>query len=510
MNPRIVIILLLLFFDKILFSQAYLRADIIRVLMDPETNYVHIYFTGTDNPAVTHYKISQWRFTGNNPFTTGVPIESSSTPHTGATEYHWSGFIEEALNEPVGFTVGAYNSDDEPLPPPPYLPPDSTIHLSASYDPCQASVSLHWNDYNAWRGNIQEYEITGTNGDGTFNILARLPEGITDTNITGLQSNNQYLFFIVARPNPLFANEYVSSNGVRLSTLHAYYPEFIHADYGTVDERNNPYLHFTIDSLSELNEYKLLRSGSPSGVYTEIDSFNTTGNTIDYTDEEADASAAPYYYKLNAVNFCQTEIVSSENIAGTILLSSQVSGTTINLQWTNYYQWTSGVSGYDIERNTSGEGYQFLNETHLTSYTDNAFDGLVGQQFNSEVCYRITAKENPGGMHSPIPASSNSNVICINLPMHIRFEFNAFVPGLNGFSTFGPTMDFLPRTFSFKIFNRSGTMVFESNDPYNPRWDGRYQNGDFVPEGVYRYQLEYEDETGGRSVLTGKVSVARQ
>lgn len=513
MYHRITIIFFCLLLNEMLLAQEYTRADIMRVLVDPETNIVHIYYTGTNHPDVTHYKISQWMITGANPFTTGVPIESSSTPHSGASEYHWSGFIGEVVNEPVGFTVGAYNSSDEPLPPPPSYPPDSTIHLSAIYDSCLATVSLHWNDYNAWRGNIQEYEINGTNADGSFSVLARLREGVSDTIITGLQANNQYLFFIIARRNRLYADAYVSSNGVRFSTSHAYNPEFIHADYGTVSDGNRPYVHFTIDSLSELSKYILLRSENPSIAYSVIDSFVLAGDIAEYTDQNADASSKPYYYKLSAINYCQEEIVTSENVAGTIFLTGQANSNDgnleVNLEWTAYHEWPTGIDDYDIERSISGEDFEMLDVTNGTSFTDPSLNSMAGQQVSSEVCYRITAHENPGGVHSSGLASSTSNLLCVALPMNIRW-FDAFVPGLDGFSTFGPIMDFLPTYFDFKIFNRAGTKVFESKDPYNPRWDGRYQNGDFVPEGVYRYQLEYEDETGNRSVVTGRVSVARQ
>jgi gliding motility-associated-like protein len=514
MIKPLLLVLLSLFFTRNIIAQGYIQADIQRVLIDPETNYVHIYYTGTDHPDVTHYKISQWMITGNNPFTTGVPIESSSTAHEGLIDYHWSGYIEEALSNPVGFTVGAYNSADEPLPPSPLMPPDSSMHLTAFYDSCEASVSLHWNDYNAWRGNIQEYEVYGDNNNGGFNVLARLHEGTTDTIIRGLQANNDYLFFIIARLNRLYPDNYVSSNGVRFTTRHAYYPEFIHADYGTVGGGNNPLLHFTIDSLSELNKYKLFRSEEPSGTYAAIDSFPIDGSILEYTDSEVNAAARPYYYKLNAINYCESEIVKSENTAGTIFLAgsltNQINGEFIvALDWSEYFQWITGVNRYTIERSLSGNDYEVISETNQTFFADNTLNNLSGQGVSDEVCYRITAYENPGGTHSSGFATSISNIYCVLLPTNIEFEFDAFVPGLDGFATFGPTIDFLPSHFVFKIFNRSGTKVFESGDPSNPRWDGTF-NGDFVPEGVYRYQLEYEDESGRRATMIGKVSVARE
>jgi gliding motility-associated-like protein len=70
-------------------------------------------------------------------------------------------------------------------------------------------------------------------------------------------------------------------------------------------------------------------------------------------------------------------------------------------------------------------------------------------------------------------------------------------------------MDFIPKQFYFKIFNRWGNLVFSTKDPLNPRWDGR-DNNQLVPEGVYRYQLEYENEVGSMHVLHGNVTVVRQ
>jgi hypothetical protein len=508
MLKRQIIVTMFIICGISLHAQTYMRPSISRVLVDPATNYVQIYYTGTDHPDVTHYKISQWMITGNNPIASGVPIESSSTPHTGAAGYYWTDYIEQVENEPVGFTVGAYNSSDEPINQ--SYPPDSTIHLAVTYDSCSASVSLRWNDYNAWRGNIRQYEIVGSNADGSYSVLAIIHEGTTDTIITGLQANNQYLFYIEARKNSTSPDDFVTSNGVRFSTPHARYPEFIYADFGTVDSDNNPHLRFTIDPLSELSRYNLSRAENPAGPYNIIDSINLAGSVFDYTDASADASTGPYYYTLTAINFCDQAIATSENIAGTIYLTDQAGGNLVNLEWTPYYEWPSGIAVYDIERNLSDEGYQLLNETHFTSFTDNSFPDLAGQQVSSEVCYRITARENPGGTHSVSPAASTSNILCVHLPTHVRFDYNAFVPDLDGFESFGPTMDFLPGYFNFKIFNRAGTKVFESTDPENPNWDGHYNHGSIVPEGIYRYQLEYEDETGNRVVINGKVSVVRQ
>lgn len=499
---------ILLFLFNHIQGQVYENPDITRVLVDPESNLVHLYFTGTDHPDVSHYKISQWRITGNNPISSGVPLESSRTDHTGQASYSLELDIPEVLNEPVGFTVGAFNIADEVLLE--SYPPDSTIHLSAVYDSCEASVWLQWNDYNAWRGHILEYEIRGTNSDGSYNILVTLPEETTETTIHNLQANNDYHFNAVAFLNRSDTEAYVTSNGVKFNTPHSFYPEFIHADYGTVSESNAPYVQFTVDSRSELDTFQLLRAEDPLGQYDLIEILNPDNNIVEYTDEEADASVQPYYYKIVAINYCHEPVITSENIAGTIYLEAQLNDYVANLQWTDYFSWNTGVNRFDIERGFPNEDFQIIGSTSTLTFADQSLGNMMNQGGSSEVCYRITATENPGDPNSSGQASSISNVVCINLPINIQFNYNAFVPGLEGFNRFGPTIDFLPTEASFKIYNRWGNLVFESHDIYNLEWDGQIQGNGYAPEGVYRYQFEYKNEQGNQSVIHGSVTVVRQ
>ena len=499
---------LLLFACCKLQGQVYENPDITRVLVDPETNLVHIYFTGTDHPDVSHYLISQWLITGNNPVASGVPIGSSRTGHTMANSYSIELDIPEVNNEPVGFSVGAYNTNNEVLLE--SYPPDSTIHLTAVYDSCEATVWLQWNDYNAWRGDILEYEIRGENTTGTYNLLQRLQEGTNEVTITGLQANNDYHFYVIVRKTRLVPDAYVTSNGVNFDTPHSFYPEFIHADYGTVSESNAPYLRFAVDSRSELDTFHLLRSEDPLDQYNLIKILNPIDNRIEYTDNEVDASVQPYYYKIVAINYCQEPIMTSENIAGTIHLEAQLDGFIVNLQWTEYYSWNTGVDRFDIERMFPGEEFEPVSSTNMLSFSDESLETSINQGESSEVCYRIIAYENPGDPNSSETAASTSNIVCINLPINIQFNYNAFVPGLENYAYFGPSIDFLPVEARFKIYNRWGNLVFETHDIYNLQWDGRVQGKDYAPEGVYRYQLEYKNESGEQSVIHGSVTVVRQ
>ena len=77
---------------------------------------------------------------------------------------------------------------------------------------------------------------------------------------------------------------------------------------------------------------------------------------------------------------------------------------------------------------------------------------------------------------------------------------------------FGPVFSNLDlvRDYRFVIFDRWGTVIFESTDP-NERWTGEYQDGDhFITDGVYSWLLFFRgrDEINSQS-SSGIVSITR-
>lgn len=471
--------------------------EITRLTIDLETQEVHIYWVHYSTSVIDYYEICEWRVTGTGGSEAADPIAQTD-------ELEFSYYNADINIKSLGYCVKAYTtSDDSPL-----SIIDSTIFLTVDYDSCSATATLEWNDYNAWRGEIANYSVCNYTAAGTIEVLETLSEGVNLTVLTDLAANNYYRFFIIAERNNLERHTSYS-NLVDKNTFHSVYPAFIHADYGTVNESNNPVIKFSIDPNSELNSYTLLRSSPlPEGPYDSILTFETTNKVIEYTDQ-ANASQNPYYYKLQAINYCDQIIDLSENAAGTILLSAQLDGTTLTLNWTNYFNWLGNVEAYTVERRYSDEN-DFTAITQAENQFSESFDDRIDQDIGIEVCYRITALEGSGNTISPIPASSRSNISCIRLEINIEFGFEAFVPGASDNNTFGPSrMDFIPDFFNFKIYNRWGNLVFHSTDPYNPGWDGSFKEGEYVPQGVYRYQLEYKDETGESKAIHGSVTVVR-
>jgi gliding motility-associated-like protein len=73
---------------------------------------------------------------------------------------------------------------------------------------------------------------------------------------------------------------------------------------------------------------------------------------------------------------------------------------------------------------------------------------------------------------------------------------NAFTPDGNGHNEgFKPVMSgFRPTLYSFTIFDRWGSMVYQTND-LDGCWNGQYRNeGEMSPDGAYNWQIDYRTE----------------
>ena len=133
-------------------------------------------------------------------------------------------------------------------------------------------------------------------------------------------------------------------------------------------------------------------------------------------------------------------------------------------------------------------------------YEHSPDEGIAG-------CYRVTAFDFNANESEP------SNEVCVdNCPF---YELpNTFTPNGDGFNdTFRPFPFCFVANVEFKVFNRWGQMVFQTNDP-NLNWDGRNLNGQDLAEGVYYYTCRvFEQRVGGitptNEVLSGFIELIR-
>ena len=84
---------------------------------------------------------------------------------------------------------------------------------------------------------------------------------------------------------------------------------------------------------------------------------------------------------------------------------------------------------------------------------------------------------------------------------------NAFTPGRFGENSIISVKGFGIVSMNWKIYNRYGQLVFQSNTPYQG-WDGNY-NGVPQPIGVYAYTLEATFDDGTKTTRRGDITLIR-
>jgi gliding motility-associated-like protein len=103
------------------------------------------------------------------------------------------------------------------------------------------------------------------------------------------------------------------------------------------------------------------------------------------------------------------------------------------------------------------------------------------------------------------PGISYSNIISVTVETNMQVP-SAFTPGSNDMNfEFKPLIDFAPKDYIMIIMDRGGRKMFETTNP-GEGWDGRFQNGEFVNEGVYVYYIQFTDYTGRFKSFTGNVA----
>ncbi|MBN1598331.1 MAG: gliding motility-associated C-terminal domain-containing protein [Bacteroidales bacterium] len=469
-----------------------------RVDIDTE-NRSHVYWDHSVSPDVEFYRVFAYDTIGENPFPSGIDVPNGTIRAISTQEQYEHFFFYDSVNyKSVTYTLKSVDFDDSTSL---FSNMHSTIYLTVeAEDECQSVMHLEWNDYSAWRGNIREYNIVARlNNVALRNI--NVPEGVNEYDLEIVREPGTYTFFIRAVNNddPALTSR---SNHVEIISDISIYPEYIYAEYGTV-EAGQPAVRFLIDPDSELTQYMIGRSGSPGGPFDSLTTISTSESFIEYTDD-ADAGAGTYYYNLTAINDCGAEVITSENIAGTIFLTAFAEGNEVQLNWTPYYEWPAGIESYSVEKRTANSDFISIATVSSNDYRDIFDENSISE---NELYYRIVAHENPGNGFTSEQAISISNVAIVRLEENVRFEYNAFTPGGSENNDFGPTMDFLPDNYEFSVFNRWGNRVFRTGDPLE-RWNGEYQNKP-AAMGVYRWQIKYTDAGNNERVIHGTVTLIR-
>ncbi len=375
-----------------------------------------------------------------------------------------------------------------------------TIFLQTTIDSCNNLIFLSWNSYPALPYSVTGYRVMVSENGGMFNEAGTLSPGETTFSVDDFETNVQYCFIVEAMLETGLVSQ---SNSSCLLTDMQKAPDWINADYATVDEDNNITLSFTVDPGSEISKFGIERRKDGDDIFTRISTIDNQTGTIMYTDKNADSDSR-YFYRMTAINNCGIAIIYS-NVATNIVAGVINKGDSVEISWTKYSDWLGGISHYSVFVKTGDSFYELTSVApDDTTYSVN-YAELMYEITGRDLCFYITASEgaNPYG----IEGESRSAIICTGVVENVLIA-NAFTPNEDNINDlFKPALSFTPSDYHFIISDIRNRILFETRD-YEVSWDGKYQ-GSPLPQGVYLWFLRLKTPSGEIITRNGTVTILK-
>ncbi|MGZ3863140.1 MAG: T9SS type B sorting domain-containing protein [Bacteroidia bacterium] len=381
-----------------------------------------------------------------------------------------------------------------------------TIYLYATYDICGKTATLNWNAYKNMKGGVHHYEILYSVNGGVYNHLADTDRLVYFHRnlLPGASYSYRVRAHSVLKNNAGKDSITSTSNKFLINTAMVNTPGFVYLSDVTVDNPSEiTTVKWIIDSTVKVGSFTIYRADSYNGPYTYLMSTGYINNQWKYSvnDNSANASQQKYSYYVKVLDTCGNFILKSDS-SYTILLTAATNGKFgAVLNWSNYGNWPTGVSGYNIYRSLDGTfsgGPIATVPVGTNTYVDDLSAYTTHEGKFSYYVEAIEAAGNPHGL-SEISQSNQTDVYLDAM----MFVPNAFVPKGNN-KIFLPVGDYIEKTeYKLTIFDRWGDKIFQSTDE-NTGWDG----GKY-PEGLYGYLIEYVNALGEHRQQQGTVTLVR-
>jgi gliding motility-associated-like protein len=376
----------------------------------------------------------------------------------------------------------------------------STIYCEADVDTCNKKINVTWNSYPSEPIAVIGYTIFLSVDGGDFMEEASIGPDITNFTIDNFITDANYCFYIRAN---LEGDALSTSNKACVLTKMQRPPDWINADYATINSGSKVFLSFSVDPVSEITKFLLERKTGTDGSFSVVSRLESNNGSVQYTDSEAETSVANYY-RLSAINSCNNPVTVS-NIATNMVLSLERETNELKLTWNSYRQWLGEISAYRLFADT-GNGFEekaviaATDSMYILDYREIMYDVTSG-----EICLYIIAAEtsNPYG----IAGQSSSSIVCIE-PIEKITVPNLFTPN-NDLTNdlFKPVISFTPSDYHLIISDQHGSVLFETRD-YNESWDGT-RNGNPQPDGICLWFLKVTTPSGKSLTRTGTVTIIK-
>ena len=467
---------------------------LIRVTVDHATSYVLIQWEASKDPEVDLYQMySMDNGTGKFLFA----FDSETFEY-----YHMTSGLEN-----LSYSVTAVDTLDGSGSRESLLKDNehSAVLVSPVFDPCIPANIINWTGYVGWEGNTSGYKIYGGLKGEEMEVLKFVHPDTRTFSHRDVSYDTAYNYYIEA----------VHTSGItslspiaEIRTGFPDAPDLLRIDEVSVLNNSSLELRFTADVDGPVNSFRILRSSGPDAPYSEVETiWNSSQPHMDYIDYVS-TSDNNYEYLVQSIyrpESCTQDItVSESNIGTSVLLESSVEGQIALLNWTPYESYSTGLSGYIVQRKSGGgEFIDMVNLGPETTSWQESIESVINGYQPGEVQYKVLAMSMQ--VDGDDPGISASNIVSVYVETSMLVP-NAFTPGRSSNYLFKPVIDFAPSKYRMIIYDRGGRKLFETSDP-SEGWDGTFNGGDFAMEGVYVYFIQYTDYTGLSSTLSGNVTV---
>lgn len=465
--------------------------DLVRVTVMHDSEAVLIEWNASESPGVIYYHLYKMN--------DQLEFEKIETFTGGELSYLDTGNPAENLSYSVTAEDGEGNESLF----------DDNIHravtLEVDYDLCSQHNVLKWTPYEGWDGQISGYRICGGISGQESEYLHFTDEEETEWVHQNVENDHFYSYYIET------INTNQDSSHSAIDSCSSFLPEapsYLQIDYVTVVDKAQIELQFTADISGEVNSFRVLRKTDSLSPYREVESIlNSTQGTMLINDPGI-TGLKSYQYLVESIyqpEGCSEAITISEsNTSNSILLEGVLDGMRVTLRWSAYNNFPLGTKSFVLQkRSPDGEFRDYAIRSSDTYTFSEQIEPQLGEPEPGELKYRVQAIENGDQM------VSTSNIETLEIPTNIQVP-NAFTPrnpGSSGINhEFKPLMDFGPEKYLLVVVDRGGRKMFETTIP-EQGWDGTYNQGNYVREGVYVYYIQYTDHTGIFKTLTGNVTV---
>ncbi len=381
--------------------------------------------------------------------------------------------------------------------------PHTSMVVSALLEPCEQTITLTWNAYENWRAGVQNYEIWLNKNNTGFQRFTTVSGSTTTYVYENAQDNNLLVFQIRAIEGSV-VNRAIS-NDFALNVAANRPMDYIYLTALNVVDNSSIELTWEWDTDVDYTSGDVLR-GTDSLAMSSRLLLPGVGSVINnFVDNEVDAAAQPYFYRVQSVDDCGQVVTS--NLGKTILLEAKATPEFVNqISWAPAQFEYGTVQSYWLYKIVNG------NVTQIATLgpNDRQYADALNLQDETEAnaCYRILANvtlDFPDGQRRFLQSQSNSDCATQGSSLQVP---NALAPdGENRF--FRPVVVFGQsiRAYKMLIYDRYGQQLFQTTDLYDA-WDGT-RNGQALPFGTYVYWIQYQAPDGTMIEQKGTVTLVR-